>query len=1010
MTHKIQVSKTTGKLVAWIGWLAVMVFFAVPVKAQDLTGSVVDLGSWASLNPYGTTDKTALVLANHQGRIYIGHGNDANSKANAAVFYDSNTGAFGNDKQPDGTTVVLIDNEEINYGLVRQGDLVWSGVDGAVAHNGAWLYVKRHDGWKAYKPQGANAHTQDQYIYGGKIFLSNFFRSKPGVAISYDGGSTTVEKDQRSATVGSDFPNLAEGGETIDGWLSHSFFEFRGHLFALNWTLQVPIVPTPPLGTPFPPQEAWMTHYTGNVNQPWEKTWRRMSDLGFTGLTLSSNSVYDIPKPIEAVGYLWMRVGSSLYRYGFQTVTGSAGTYDRPASGTRVSTTNKSLVSRNGYLYRADRSGDIVTLLRTSDGTVWTTLCTLNVSASSSLSYLQSTAYPLLIEVAGQDIYLAQRSRLFKIPGTALGANKPSGSANTAPVATNDTFTANYGLCTITNAFQGPLLNDKDGNDDAFYATLVSPPSQGTLTFRYNGTFEYSANGSFSGTDSFTYKVSDGYAESTATVTLSGTAFAANPGFNAAKINFQAASGTPPTGYFVDSGGLVGLRNNLVYGWNETQTGTNRGGNANFLLDTFVAMKAGAKWQVSVPNGTYEVKASLGDATVACSGMQLNVEGANFFQNASTAINQFVNATNMVTVSDNWLTVDAGSSSTTKLNYLEINKVDAFVIQDIGAPALTGNTVYDDTTDTFTLQGGGDDIWGSSDQFHFAYKEVNGDCTLVARVATVQNTNAWAKAGLMMRDGTAANAIHADIFITPGNGVTFQRRTSTGGATVNSAVAGVTAPRWLKLVRTGSTISGFYGSDGVTWIQVGSTQTVTMPGAIKAGMAVTSHNAGSLAAATFTNVAIPYISLLNAGFEAPAVTTFQYNPAGAGWTFTGNSGVQRNGSAWGGASAPEGVQTAFLQHGSVGGGGTISQTISLPAGTYALSFKAARRNTQVQPIQVKVNGVAVGSPITPTSSTFALFTSANFTVTGGNHSISLETTATGGDLTSFVDAIMLIPQ
>ncbi len=161
---------------------------------------------------------------------------------------------------------------------------------------------------------------------------------------------------------------------------------------------------------------------------------------------------------------------------------------------------------------------------------------------------------------------------------------------------------------------------------------------------------------------------------------------------------------------------------------------------------------------------------------------------------------------------------------------------------------------------------------------------------------------------------------------------------------------------------------------------------------------------------TFVDTVRLNSQLPNGGFESPAVTTLQYNPAGANWTFAGNSGVQRNGSAFGAAAAPEGVQAAFLQHGTTGGGGSLSQAVNLTAGTYALSFKAARRNTQVQPIQVKVDGVAVGSPITPASSTYATYNSANFTVTDGNHVISLETTATGGDLTSFVDAIMLMPQ
>ncbi len=69
--------------------------------------------------------------------------------------------------------------------------------------------------------------------------------------------------------------------------------------------------------------------------------------------------------------------------------------------------------------------------------------------------------------------------------------------------------------------------------------------------------------------------------------------------------------------------------------------------------------------------------------------------------------------------------------------------------------------------------------------------------------------------------------------------------------------------------------------------------------------------------------------------------------------------IQGNGSVWGAAAAPDGNQTAFIQ-----GTGSISQTLTLNAGGYMLSFQAARRNCCVapfvQPIQVSVDGVAVG--------------------------------------------------
>ena len=151
----------------------------------------------------------------------------------------------------------------------------------------------------------------------------------------------------------------------------------------------------------------------------------------------------------------------------------------------------------------------------------------------------------------------------------------------------------------------------------------------------------------------------------------------------------------------------------------------------------------------------------------------------------------------------------------------------------------------------------------------------------------------------------------------------------------------------------------------------------------------------------------PPSSLVNASFEIPALgASYQYNPsaAGIGWTFTGSSGIQGNGSAWDAAPAPNGTQTAFIQ------GGSISQPLTLTAGSYTLSFKVAQRLCCVapyqQPIQVSVDGTPVGSPVTPTSTSFSSFSISFSIATTGTHTIALTGTATG-DKTTFLDAVAL---
>jgi endoglucanase len=172
---------------------------------------------------------------------------------------------------------------------------------------------------------------------------------------------------------------------------------------------------------------------------------------------------------------------------------------------------------------------------------------------------------------------------------------------------------------------------------------------------------------------------------------------------------------------------------------------------------------------------------------------------------------------------------------------------------DIGAPSPTGSGIYDVGTDTYTVAGGGADIWGTSDQFHYLSKSFAGNGSITARVTSVTNTNVWAKAGLMFRDGTAANAAFADVVATPGSGVSFQWRSTTGGNPGFAQVTGITAPVWLRLIRAGSNFSAYYSLDNVTWTQIGTAQAVTLANP-QVGLAITGHNNGTSGTATIDHV------------------------------------------------------------------------------------------------------------------------------------------------------------
>jgi len=164
---------------------------------------------------------------------------------------------------------------------------------------------------------------------------------------------------------------------------------------------------------------------------------------------------------------------------------------------------------------------------------------------------------------------------------------------------------------------------------------------------------------------------------------------------------------------------------------------------------------------------------------------------------------------------------------------------------------------------TYTMTASGTDIWdvGTAgnyrDEFHFAYKTLTGAGSIVARVQSVQNTNAWAKAGVMIRETLDGGSKHAFGCVTPSNGVASQGRALTGDSSFNTAQSGVTAPHWVKLERD---LAGFFtvshSANGTTWQPVtGATpQNIQMGGTVYIGLAVTSHDATLTCQAVFTNV------------------------------------------------------------------------------------------------------------------------------------------------------------
>jgi len=155
----------------------------------------------------------------------------------------------------------------------------------------------------------------------------------------------------------------------------------------------------------------------------------------------------------------------------------------------------------------------------------------------------------------------------------------------------------------------------------------------------------------------------------------------------------------------------------------------------------------------------------------------------------------------------------------------------------------------------FTISSAGTDIWGNGDEFRFAYKQLSGNGSITAKVDSLVNTNAWAKAGVMIRESLEAGSKHATCIISPTSGASFQRRETTGGASTSNDAAGAAAPYWVRITRTGNTFKAERSPDNKTWTQIGADLSIMMVSNVYIGLAVTSHNASAYTVAELSNVA-----------------------------------------------------------------------------------------------------------------------------------------------------------
>jgi hypothetical protein len=165
---------------------------------------------------------------------------------------------------------------------------------------------------------------------------------------------------------------------------------------------------------------------------------------------------------------------------------------------------------------------------------------------------------------------------------------------------------------------------------------------------------------------------------------------------------------------------------------------------------------------------------------------------------------------------------------------------------DIGAVGATGSASA--INGVFTINGSGDNVWGTADSFNYAYRSWTGDGQIVAR-ATLPNDGFE---GIMFRESLAANSKQTSVLIDDSR-TGFVRRTTTGGTSTSNDV-NVAAPQYLKLIRTGDSFTAYRSATGSGWTQIGGAINIPMAPTIFVGLLGCSTDAGIIQTFTMDNV------------------------------------------------------------------------------------------------------------------------------------------------------------
>ena len=183
-------------------------------------------------------------------------------------------------------------------------------------------------------------------------------------------------------------------------------------------------------------------------------------------------------------------------------------------------------------------------------------------------------------------------------------------------------------------------------------------------------------------------------------------------------------------------------------------------------------------------------------------------------------------------------------------------RVDEWTFLDVGMPGVPGSAARASDAQSFVVKASGADVWGQSDSFHFVEQRFTGNFEIIARIKNLPAAHEWSKAGLMVRESLLPDARNVFVALSAKHGTTQQVRPQTNAPTTSTKVNGAMAPCWLKIVRQGDEVAGFFSNDSATWQKLAVDALPKLPATVHAGIAVTSHDHHHAITATIDQITV----------------------------------------------------------------------------------------------------------------------------------------------------------